>query len=66
MLGAVGIGMLFTLLPWGLLADRLSERVVIAIGLSVAGVALVAAGRTHSYGALVAALVRRRRDSARA
>ncbi len=55
-LGAVGIGMLFTLLPWGLLADRLSERVVIAIGLSAAGLALVIAGRTHSYGALVAVL----------
>jgi sugar phosphate permease len=56
-LGAVGIGMLFTLLPWGLLADRLSERIVIAIGLSVAGVAIVAAGRTHSYGALVGVLL---------
>ena len=55
-LGAVGIGMLLTLLPWGLLADQLSERIVIAIGLSVAGVAIVAAGRTHSYGALVAVL----------
>ena len=55
-LGAVGIGMLFTLLAWGLLADRLSERIVIAIGLSVAGVAIVAAGRTHSYGALVGVL----------
>ena len=55
-LGAVGIGMLFTLLPWGLLADRLSERIVIAIGLSVAGLAIVAAGRTHSYGALVGVL----------
>jgi sugar phosphate permease len=56
-LGAVGIGMLFTLLPWGLLADRLSERIVIAIGLSVAGLAIVAAGRTHSYGPLVGVLL---------
>jgi len=55
-LGAVGIGMLFTLLPWGLLADRLSERIVIVIGLSVAGLAIVAAGRTQSYGALVGVL----------
>jgi sugar phosphate permease len=55
-LGAVGIGMLFTLLLWGLLADRVSERIVIGIGLSVAGLAIVAAGRTHSYGALVAVL----------
>jgi sugar phosphate permease len=55
-LGAIGIGMLLTLLPWGLAADRLSERVVIALGLSVAGLAIVAAGRTHSYGALVGVL----------
>jgi sugar phosphate permease len=55
-LGAVGIGMLFTLLPWGLLADRLSERIVIGIGLSVAGLAIAAAGRTHSYGPLVGVL----------
>jgi sugar phosphate permease len=55
-LGAVGIGMLFTLLPWGLLADRLHERIVIALGLSIAGLALIAAGRTHSYGPLVALL----------
>ena len=56
-LGAIGIGMLFTLLPWGLLADRLSERIVIAIGLSVAGLAIVAAGRTHTYGPLVGVLL---------
>jgi sugar phosphate permease len=55
-LGAVGIGMLFTLLLWGLLADRVSERIVIGIGLSVAGLAIVGAGHTHSYGALVAVL----------
>jgi sugar phosphate permease len=56
-LGAVGIGMLLTLLGWGLLADRLSERAVIAFGLAVAGAAIVAAGRTHAYGPLVVALV---------
>jgi sugar phosphate permease len=55
-LGAVGIGMLLTLLGWGLLADRLSERLVIAFGLSIGGIALVAAGRTHSYGPLVGTL----------
>ncbi len=56
-LGAIGIGMLLTLLPWGLAADRLSERLVIALGLTVAGAAIVLAGRTHSYGELVAALL---------
>src|SRR5437868_6134528 len=55
-LGAVGIGMLFTLLPWGFLADRASEQVVIAVGLTLAAGALVLAGPTHSYGGLVAAL----------
>ena len=55
-LGAVGIGMLLTLLPWGLLADRLSERLVIALGLTAAAASTLAAGWTHSYGALVLAL----------
>jgi sugar phosphate permease len=56
-LGAVGIGMLFTLLPWGLAADRLDERLVIVVGLAGAGAALVAAGRTGSYPALVGVLI---------
>jgi sugar phosphate permease len=52
-LGAVGVGMLLTLLPWGLLADRLGERTIIAIGLLGAGACLVAAGLSESYPALV-------------
>lgn len=55
-LGAVGLGMLLTLLPWGLAADRVDERLVIAAGLSAAAAAIVVAGRTHSYGGVVAAL----------
>ena len=55
-LGAVGIGMLTTLLGWGLLADRLSERLVIALGLTAGGAAVVAAGDTRSFGPLVVAL----------
>jgi sugar phosphate permease len=55
-LGAVGVGMLFTLLPWGFLADRVSEQLVIALGLTLASGALVLAGFTASYGALVGAL----------
>ncbi|MGH3048638.1 MAG: MFS transporter, partial [Gaiellaceae bacterium] len=46
-LAATGIGMLFTLLPWGLLADRLDERWVIVPGLVGAGAALAAAAGTH-------------------
>jgi len=56
-LGAVGIGMLPTLLPWGLLADRSSERLLIALGLGGSGVAVGAAGTTHSFSALVGWLV---------
>ena len=56
-LAAVGIGMLFTLLPWGLLADRFDERWVIAAGLVGAGAALAGAAFTGSLGGLVSALV---------
>ncbi|MDE3189743.1 MAG: MFS transporter, partial [Acidobacteriota bacterium] len=54
-LAAIGIGMLFTLLPWGLAADRVDERLVIAVGLLGAGLALGAAAWTHGLGALVGA-----------
>jgi sugar phosphate permease len=55
-LGAVGIGMLPTLLPWGLLADRVGERVVIATGLGGAAAALAAVAATHTLAGLVALL----------
>jgi sugar phosphate permease len=55
-LGAVGLGMLLTLLPWGLLADRIGERAVIALGLAGAGGTLVGAGYARSYAAVVVAL----------
>jgi sugar phosphate permease len=48
--------MLFTLLPWGLLADRLAERIVIALGLTGAGTAMIVAGHTPSYASLVVVL----------
>src|SRR6266700_4347113 len=50
-LAATGIGMLFTLLPWGLVADRVDERWVIATGLTAAAGALVIASTTGSFGA---------------
>ena len=56
-LAAIGIGMLFTLLPWGLVADRVDERWVIAAGLTGAAGALAAASATHAYGAVTATLV---------
>jgi sugar phosphate permease len=56
-LAATGIGMLFTLLAWGLIADRVDERWVIATGLTGAAAALAIASTTHSFAALTAALV---------
>ena len=55
-LGSVGIGMLLTLLPWGLLADRIGERAVMSLGLGAAGGALLATSATHGYPALVGLL----------
>jgi sugar phosphate permease len=56
-LAAIGIGMLFTLLPWGLAADRFDERAVIAIGLVGAGAAFAGAADTTGFGVLVGALI---------
>jgi sugar phosphate permease len=43
-LSAEWVGTLFTLLPWGLLADRSGERRVLAAGLAGCGTLLIAAG----------------------
>jgi sugar phosphate permease len=56
-LAATGIGMLFTLLPWGLVADRVDERWVIATGLTAAAGSLALASATGSFGAVTGALV---------
>jgi sugar phosphate permease len=56
-LAAIGIGMLFTLLPWGLVADRFDERWVIAAGLTGAAGALVTASTTQSFGGVTIALI---------
>jgi sugar phosphate permease len=56
-LAGVGIGMLFTLLPWGLVADRVDERWVIATGLAGAAVLLVLASTTHTFVTVTLALV---------
>jgi len=55
-LAAVNIGLVVTLLPWGILADRIGERTTIALGLSGCGVAVTGAAFAGSYGALVALL----------
>src|SRR5947209_2118248 len=56
-LAAIGIGMLFTLLPWGLVADRFDERWVIAAGLVGAGAALAGAAVSGGLRSPVAALI---------
>jgi sugar phosphate permease len=55
-LGAVSFGMLPTLLPWGLLADRLGERAVMSLGLTGAGIAILALPLVGSFAAVVALL----------
>jgi MFS family permease len=56
-LAGIGIGMLFTLLPWGLVADRVDERWVIATGLTGASIMLAFASTTHRFGGVTGALV---------
>ena len=51
-LDSVWIGTMVTLLPWGLLADRLGERLVLAAGLTACGAAVAGAGYTGSFWAL--------------
>ena len=56
-LAGIGIGMLFTLLPWGLVADRVDERWVIATGLTGAAALLVVASTTHGFATVTGTLV---------
>jgi len=55
-LAAVNFGAVGTLLLWGIVADRIGERAVIAVGQTGAAAALIWAAYKSSYGALVAAL----------
>jgi sugar phosphate permease len=50
------IGSLVSLIPWGIAADRFGERIVLLVGLAGSGVALLAAGSTHTFGALAVLL----------
>jgi sugar phosphate permease len=52
-LDSLWIGTLLTLLPWGLLADRMGERLVLTTGLGACAVALVAAGRAETFPSLL-------------
>lgn len=55
-LAAASSGMTLSLLPWGIAADRIGERLAIAVGLGGAAAALVAAAFAPSVGMLVALL----------
>ena len=50
------LGTLVTLLPWGLLTDRIGERMVLATGLGTCGLLLVVAGRAETFWQLYALL----------
>jgi sugar phosphate permease len=52
-LDSLWIGTLLTLLPWGLLADRIGERLVLGTGLGACGIATAAAGYAHNFESLV-------------
>jgi sugar phosphate permease len=56
-LASFSIGSVVTLLPWGILTDRVGERRVLAIGLTLAGLAVAAAAFTTQYLPLVLLLV---------
>jgi len=56
-LGAVGVGMTLGLVPFGALADRTGERVVLGAGLLVTAAALALAGAAGSFAVLVAGLL---------
>src|SRR5438876_5997774 len=55
-LAALNFRLMLTLLPWGIVADRIGERAVLGTGLAGCAAALVVAGFTSSFGGLVAAL----------
>jgi sugar phosphate permease len=56
-IAAVNVGSVVTLLPWGLLADRLGERFVLGTGLVGASLALAVAAFAPSLAVFVAAIV---------
>ena len=55
-ISSIWIAGIFTLLPWGLLADRIGERIVLASGLTLCGAFVVAAGWASSFAAFLVLL----------
>jgi sugar phosphate permease len=56
LLASLWVGTILTLLAWGLLADRLGERVVLGTGLGLCGVLATAAGFAGSFRMLLGVL----------
>src|SRR4051794_12389251 len=56
LLAAASAGMVLTLIPWGMLTDRIGERAVVAVGLGVAGLAFLAASTLPPFGVVFALL----------
>jgi sugar phosphate permease len=56
-LAAINVGIVMTLFAWGVLADRIGERTVLAAGLAAAAGALVGAALAPSFGWLLAGLL---------
>jgi sugar phosphate permease len=56
-LAAINVGIVLTLFVWGVLADRIGERTVLAAGLAAAAGALVGAALAPSFGWLLAGLL---------
>ncbi|HEY8646232.1 MAG TPA: MFS transporter [Gaiellaceae bacterium] len=50
------VGSLLSLIPWGLATDRIGERLVLFVGLALAGAALIAAAHAHGFWALAGLL----------
>jgi sugar phosphate permease len=55
-IATANLGSIVTLLLWGLLTDRVGERVILAVGLTGAAIALASAAFAPSFAALLAAL----------
>lgn len=57
LIGASLLGSTPTLILWGMLSDRLGERLALAVGLGICGAALVAAGESSSFWSLFVLLL---------
>ncbi len=56
-LAAVSVGVMITLIPWGMLTDRIGERPVMAAGLTGCALALTAAAFATTFALLVVGLL---------